>query len=580
MFSKALLLKSKKLPNKTGVYMFLNNKKVLYVGKSKKIKTRVSSYFQSDLKKDQLIISSSNDIKYLLVDSEEDSLFLENNLIKKHKPKYNLLLKDDKNFPWICIKNERFPRVFISRKKENNNDFYFGPYINNRILKKLLEIVFDFYPVRSCNFNLSKKNILSKKYTVCLDYHLKKCFGPCEGYQSEKDYYKNISSIKLLLEGRYSSFLKIIKKELEFCSKMLLFERCESLYNLINKINYLKSKSIIVSVKSIDLDCFYILKINNFYYINFIRIIEGSVLFINNYKFKNEFYFSEEDVLRSFIKKVFINYNSVSKNLISNINIDSFFNSRVFVPKRGYKKNILDLSKKNILEYIGSKNPKFDISILINLKKYLNLKNTPFIIHCFDISNLNGTNTTASCIVFKNGKPLKSEYRSYKLNSVFGPDDYLSLSEAVEKKYKKFKNIPDLIVIDGGKGQLNTVLEKFKKLNIIKKDIISIAKKEEIIFLSDNKKVVLNKKSEELKLIQYIRNEAHRFCLKHHRVLRNKNFINTELNNIKGIGNKTIFELLNNYKTLKNIKNCSKKDLIGFVGLKKGNIIYKHFNKK
>lgn len=578
MFSKALLLKSKKLPNKIGVYLFLNDKKVLYVGKSKKIRTRVKSYFKSDLKKNNLIVSYSNNIEFILVDNEEDALFLENNLIKKYKPKYNILLKDDKNFPWICIKNERFPRVFICRKKQNNSDFYFGPYFNNKVLKKLLEIVFDFYPVRSCNFNLSENNILSKKYKVCLDYHLKKCLGPCEGYQNEKDYDKNISSIKLLLEGRYYSFLKIIKKELDFCSKNLLFERCESLYNLIKKINYLKSKSVVVSVKNIDLDCFYILNINNFYYINFIRIIEGSVLFIKNYKIKKEIYFSEEDVLSGFIKKILINYNSLSKNLISNININFFKDFHFIVPKIGYKKTILELSKKNIIEYIGSKNSKFNFSVLVGLKKLLFLKNIPFFIHCFDVSNLNGTNTTASCVVFKNGYPLKSEYRSYKIKNVIGPDDYFSLSEAIEKKYKKFDYTPDLIIIDGGKGQLNTVLETFKKLNFIKKDIISIAKKEEIVFLENNKKVFLNKKSSELKLIQYIRDEAHRFCLKHHRIIRNKKFIKSDLNNIKGIGNKTIFQLLNNYKTLKNIKNCSKKELIDFIGIKKGNIIYKHFN--
>ena len=581
MLSSSLLLKSKNLPNKTGVYLFYKKKTVLYIGKSNNIKRRVASYFNSSSVKNNLLVSSATSIDYVLVSSEEDALFLENSLIKKHKPKYNVLLKDDKSFPWICIKNERFPRVFVSRKRTSDSDFYFGPYINKRFLNNLIDVVFDFYPVRSCAYNLSEKNIYSKKHKVCLDYHLKKCLGPCEGFQDEKSYNNSIFSIKLLLEGRYSSFLKKIKKELVYCTEKLLFERCDRLKKLINSVNYLKSKSVVVSNKKIDVDSFFIFSFNNYYYINFIRIIEGSIVYFNNYKFKNNGVFSESDVLIGFLKKTFVKYKFVSKNLICNINIGCFLNKKIIVPKRGYKKKILDFSYNNLLSFLEKSSSKNNIGVLKGLKELLFLKDIPFNIHCFDVSNLSGTNTTASCVVFKNGKPFKSDYRSFIIKKTTGIDDYLSLSEAVEKKYKKLKTIdyPNLIIIDGGKGQLKAVLNTLKKLNLKNLSVISIAKKEEIIYLNNFNKIILNKKNDCLKLIQFLRNEAHRFCLKHHRLIRNNNFIKSELNNINGLGPKTIFILLKKFKNLKNIKNTSEKDLINFLGYKKGSIVYNYFNK-
>ena len=580
MLKKSLLSKVKNLPNKTGVYLFMCGDVFLYIGKSNNIRSRVLSYFRAFSKKNEVLTSLSTGVDYFLVDNEKDALFLENNLIKKHKPRYNILLKDDKSFPWVCIKNERFPRVFITRKKTSDSDFYFGPYTSRRSLNELFSVIKDFYPIRSCNYSLSKKNIFSKKFSVCLDYHLKKCLGPCEGLQSEKDYNKKIFIIKSILEGRFSVVLRCLKKDLLMSSESLLFEKCEKIKNQINNIKSLKKKSVIVFNKNIDIDSFFIISLNNYSYINYIKIREGCVVYINNYKIKNPLFFDEKYILKNFIKSVFFNYKNISKNIISNILVSGFLNKKITVPKKGYKKNVLNLGFKNLVDFIKSNKSIKSFSLLSDLKKDLFLKKTPLIIDCFDVSNLCGTNTTASCVCFKNGKPFKSEYRSFIIKKTVGIDDYLSLSEAIEKKYNNFNNyIPDLIIVDGGKGQLKIVLKTLKKLNISGINVISIAKKNEIIYLNNFKEIILNNNNSSLKLIQFIRNEAHRFCLKHHRIRRNLSFISSELNNIKGVGNKTIFKLLNKFKSLNKIKYLSKDELVSFLGLKKGIIIYEHLKK-
>ena len=523
------------------------------------------------------VISSSFFVKYILTPSEEDALFLENNLIKKHQPKYNVLLKDGKSFPWLCVKNERFPRFFISRKKLNNSDFYFGPYVSKKLLNTFFRFITDLYPVRSCNFNLSKKNIVQKKYKVCLDYHLKKCLGPCEGLEKEKDYNIKISSIKNILGGRFSVVLKSLKGLLRVYSKNLLFEKAEIIKNQILAINKLKNKSVVVYNKSVNIDSFYILSVDNYAYINFIRIVEGSVLYLKNIKIKKDFGWSDSFVLESFIKKTFINYGFLSKIIISNIDVGFFLNRKIFFPKSGYKKDILNIGYINILEYI--KNDSSIKSFVLNdLKKVLSLKKIPLRIECFDISTLNGVNTVGSCVVFNNGVISKKEYKFYLLNNI-GNNDYLSIEKSIEKRYYNKLNIPDLIIIDGGKGQLNAALKALKKLNIDYIDIISIAKKEEFIFLKNLKKIVLNKKSDSLKMIQNIRNEAHNYCLKNHRILRNNKFLKSELNNIKGIGKNSIIKLYNKFKSIEKIKNSTKKELIDLLGNYKSNIIYKHFKK-
>ena len=577
MLKKSSLFKNviNLLPNKTGVYLFLNKKDVLYVGKSTNIKKRVVSYFKSTLEKHQLIISLSKDIKFFLVNSEDDALFLENTLIKKHQPKYNVLLKDDKSFPWLCIKNERFPRVFVSRKKYINSDFYFGPYTSKKTLTSLFSLIRDFYPVRTCNYILSNNNIVNGKYKVCLEYHLKNCLGPCVGFQKEEDYNKNINSIKNILEGKYSFVLKKLKKQLDLYSSKLLFEKCELIKNQIIALKKIKYKSVIVSNNNINIDCFYILSIKNCSYVSFIRVVEGSVVYLNNYRFINNLYYSDDLVLKSFIETVFFNYKNLNSCIISNIVFSNFLNKKIHVPKRGYKKKILDLSFKNILNYISTYNS--NINVLNKLKCDLLLKNIPFKIECFDVSTLMGTNTVSSCVVFKNGKPFKSGYRFFNHDN--NMDDYLCIENSIKIKYKKIikKELPDLIIIDGGKGHLNIASNILNKLNLSSIDVISIAKKEEIIYLKNLKKIILNNKSDSLKLIQFIRNEAHRFCLKKHILKRKNNFINSELNTINNIGQKTIIKLLKKFKSINNIKKLNKKELINYIGNYKGGIIYKHF---
>ena len=580
MLENSLLLKAKNIPNKVGVYLFLKNKSVLYIGKSTRIRSRVLSYFNSSTKKSELIIEGSDDLSFFLVDNEKDALFLENNLIKQHKPKYNILLRDDKSFPWLCIKNERFPRVFISRNKTNSNDFFYGPYVNRWLLKSLYEIIKDFYYVRSCNYFLSEKNIESKKYKVCLEYHLRKCLGPCVGFQGEKEYIKNIESVKSLLEGRFSFLLKKLKKDLAINSKNLLFEKCEELKKQIDSISLLKSKSIVVSNNNSDLFSFYIFSVNNYSYVNFINVVEGSIIYMKNYKLKNSGIFSDKHILKTFIKNSFVNYGKLSNNIISNIFIENFLELNVKNPKRGYKKSILDLGFKNILNYINIQSSDNFIGVLLCLKKDLNLKKIPFLIDCFDVSTLQGSNTTASCVCFKNGKPFKKNYKHFSIKNNNIIDDYLSISEAVKRRYINNNYFPDLIIIDGGKGHLKTVINILKDTRLKDINIISIAKKEEIIYLKNFKKLVLNKKSNSLKLIQKLRNEAHRFCLKHHRIKRKNNFIKTELNSITGLGEKTIFKLLNKYKSINKIKSLPEEKLIKFLGLKKGSLLYNYFNKQ
>ncbi len=569
--------KIKNIPNKIGVYLFLSKKKeVLYVGKSTRLKSRINSYFKSFSKKHKLLIINSFYVDFFLLESEEDALFLENNLIKKNQPKYNVLLKDDKSYPWICVKDERFPRVFISKKKHHNSDLYFGPFVNKKSLRILYDLITGLYKVRYCDYNLSEENISKKKYKVCLDYHIKKCFGPCVGYQKEDDYNRSIFSIKKILQGRYSFVLKSLKKQLKINSDNLNFEKCEIIKNQIFSLNKLKNKSFIISKKNIDVDCFYILLFKNNFYVNYIRVVEGCVVFIKNYKVFNKYFYTIDFVLNSFIKKIHLDFNSLFNNILSNISINVFLDVKTIVPKKGYKKNIIDFSKKNLLEFI--KKTYINIDFLNELKDLLFLKNIPFHIDCFDVSNLSGTNTTSSCVVFKNKKPCLKDYRSFIINNNNIINDYDSLSFAIKKKYKTLKNLPDLIIIDGGIGQLNAAIKTIKSLGFINVDIISIAKKNEIIYIENGSEIILSKKNKYLNYICFIRDEAHRFCLKHHRIKRKNNFINSELLKLNGIGEKTIFILLKSFKSINNIKKLPLNKIVDLIGYKKGIIIYNYFN--
>ena len=575
MKKKKLINIVSSFPNQNGVYLFYNTKKtVIYVGKAKFLRNRVLSYFKNKHLKQKKLVDEIFLIEYILVESEQDALFLENNLIKKNQPKYNVLLKDDKTYPWICLTNERFPRLFITRKK-NLNGLYFGPYISKKFLKNIYNLIEKYYPLRSCKYNLSEKNINSKKFNVCLEYHLKKCLGPCVGLQMEEDYNKNILSIKKILKGEYSFIFNDLKKKMDQAINNLLFEKADEIKNQLIDLKKLKQKTIIVGDKKISVDSIYIYSFKNNIYINFIRISEGAVVYVKNSKVKK--CWQKELILKRFIIYIYTEYGYLSKSIISNIASKNVMNKTIEVPKRGYKKSVLELGKKNIINFI--KGDVFEFETLEKMKEDFRLKKIPKHIECFDVSTLQGSNTIGSCVVFKNGKPSKKDYKYFNVGNLEKPDDYFSMKYIIKKRYEKKENLPDLIIVDGGKGQLSVLNNTLIYLKLKTIDTISIAKKNEIIYLKNFEKVVLNKKSKTLNIIKYLRDEAHRFCLKKHIKKREKKLINSELENIKGVGKESIIKLFKKFKSIKKIKETDKKNIIKLLGFKKGVLVFNYFNK-
>ena len=577
MLEKSLLLKAKNIPNTFGVYMFIDiNKSPIYVGKSNNLKTRVLSYFKKKTEKDELIIKHAVNIEYILVNNEKDAFLLENNLIKKYQPKYNILLKDDKNYPWLCISKDTFPKVFIVRNKINQNNLYFGPFLSYKKTVDLLNTIKKVFPVINCSY--VKNNKLSKKNSICLSCQISKCYGPCTSYFSKKDYDKVIESIKRLLRGNFNKLIKDLSLELNNYSNKLMFEKAEIIKNQIIALRTIKHKSIIISSKNVNIDSFYVIQRKNIVYINFIRVIEGSVYFMKNIESLNEKNWDLIYFLDRFISNIYVDFGFISKDIISNIHINDFLGRTVIIPKSGYKKNLLDLGLRNIINFINRKNES-NYNNLIQLKDDLKIKKTPFHIECFDISHLKGKYTIGSCVVFKNGKPSKKDYRFFNIKSFEGINDYLAIEEVLNRRYTKLKKLPDLVVIDGGKGQLTSAKKIINKLKIKNLEFISIAKKEEIIYKENGAEIILDKKSNSLKLIQFLRDEAHRFCLKNHRKKREKSFIKTELDSVPGIGHLTVKKLLKQFKSTKKMKMLGKEELISFIGKSKGLKVYEYLKK-
>ena len=584
------------LPGKPGIYQFFDNTgKIIYIGKAKNLKKRVSSYFskQHDSRKTALLVRNIADIKHLVVETEQDALLLENNLIKKYQPRYNIRLKDDKSYPWICIKNEPFPRVFKTRNLIKDGSKYFGPYTSIYTVRTLLELFKSEYKLRTCNYQLTNENIQSGKYKVCLEYHIGNCKGPCEGLVSAEKYNQGIEDITNILKGNISGVIKHLEQRMDEMASEMNFEEAHEIKEKYESLKRYQSKSTVVSPTISDVDVFTIDQDDKFAYINYLKVIKGAIIQTFTLEIKKSLDESSEELLLAGIvdirQKIFSNANEILVPFLP----DQQLNDVVFkVPQRGDKKKLLDLSYRNARYFrlekdkqLVQKNPKIrEERILNTIKTDLHLAELPRRIECFDNSNLQGSNPVAACVVFKNAKPRKKEYRHYNIKTVTGPNDYASMEEVVYRRYKRLLNenqpLPQLVVIDGGKGQLSSAVKALEKLNL--KGVISIigiAKRlEEIYFPGDSVPLYINKNSETLKVIQQLRDEAHRFGITFHRQKRSKSMTDSELLHIPGIGEKTAQKLLRDFKSVKNIKDAPQDSLIKSVGNKKATILFQYFH--
>jgi len=588
----------KNLPKKPGVYQFFNFKgEIIYIGKAKNLYNRVKSYFSSDIKslKNEILVKNIAYIKYILVESESDAFLLENNLIKEYKPRYNVLLKDDKTFPWICIKNEFFPRVFYTRTYLSDKSDYFGPYTSVVMVKTLLELIRQLYKLRTCNLKLDPIDIVKGKYQKCLEFHLENCKGPCEGLQSSEDYNTSLSEIREILKGNLYQVINHLTILMKRFSNQLLFEEAQIVKHKIDILEKFKAKSTIVNPKISNVDVIYIICEEDKSYVNFFKVINGSIIQAHNLEIINKLQEAKEELLSYIIYNLRKRFNSEAKEIIVPFKPDSLIQGiKITIPKQGDKKKLLDLSRKNVLSFrndiLNERNSQQDNSksnnILESIKKDLRLKITPDHIECFDISNIQGKINVASCIVYIAGKPKKSEYRHFNIQTVIGANDYASMAEVIYRRYSRMiseqKALPDLIIIDGGKGQLNAALNSIRQLDIGKEiAIISIAKRlEEIYIPNDPVPLYLNKNSPSLRLIQQIRDEAHRFGITFHRSKRSASFITSELLTIPGIGEKSVVKILSTVDSITDLKNMTLTELINLAGKKAGIIIFNHFHKE
>lgn len=583
------------LPNSPGVYQFYDKEeKILYVGKAKNLKKRVSSYFNKthDNGKTKVLVKKIVYIKHIVVDTESDALLLENNLIKKYKPRYNVLLKDDKTYPWICIKNERFPRVFYTRNLIKDGSEYFGPYTNMKTVRVLLDLIKSVYPLRTCNYDLSAEKINAHKYKVCLEYHLGNCKGPCEGYQTTEEYQRQIVEIKDILKGNFKSSLHYFKTQMKFLASEMRFEEAQDFKEKIEVLENYQAKTTIVNPKINNVDVFSIISDESYAYINFLQLSHGAIIRSHTLELKKKLNETDEELLQLGIIEIRQRFKSHSRELYLPFPVTVDRNLKVTIPKLGDKKRILELSERNAKYFRMERFKQLKVTdpdrhtnrIMAQMKKDLRLSEEPRHIECFDNSNIQGTNPVAACVVFKNGKPAKKEYRHYNIKTVVGPDDFASMEEVVFRRYKRLleeeQPLPQLIVIDGGKGQLSSALKSLDALELRGKiAIIGIAKRlEEIYFPGDSIPLYLDKKSESLKIVQQLRNEAHRFGITFHRKKRSNAAINSELEEIEGVGEKTATDLLKSFKSVKRIKEASIEKLAEVVGMSKAQKIYNTFH--
>lgn len=595
MASTELTLQIQSLPENPGVYQYYDKEgKILYVGKAKNLRKRVSSYFNKihDTARTNVMVKKIVTIKHIVVPSETDALLLENNLIKKYQPRYNVLLRDDKSYPWICIKKEPFSRIFSTRRMVKDGSDYFGPYTSFKTVHTILDLIKELYPLRTCNYDLSEKNIDSGKFKVCLEYHIGNCKGPCEGHESLKNYQSEVEAIREILKGNFKESLKDFKEKMFLLASEMHFEEAQKLKEKIEVLENYQSRSMVANPKINNIDVFSIVSDEGAAYVNFLQIAHGSIIRSHTLELKKKLDESDEELLELAIVELRERFKLLSREIIVPFPVEVGKNVKVTVPQLGDKKQILELSIRNAKFYRMDQLKQLQIvdpdrhtnRIMGQMKKDLRLPVEPRHIECFDNSNIQGTNPVAACVVFKDGKPSKKDYRHFNIKTVEGPDDFASMEEVVYRRYKRLLDenepLPQLIIIDGGKGQLSSALKSLEALDLRGKiAIIGIAKRlEELFYPGDSAPLYLDKKSETLKVIQYLRNEAHRFGITHHRDRRSKTALNSSMETIPGIGEKTMQALILHFKSVKRLKLATEKEIAEVIGVSKAKKIFNFYN--
>jgi excinuclease ABC subunit C len=585
------------LPDKPGVYRYLDKEgKVIYVGKAKNLKKRVLSYFTKTRQsgKLRLLVKKIADIKFVVTDTESDALLLENNLIKKYQPRYNIQLKDDKSFPWICIKNEPFPRVFPTRNPVKDGSEYYGPYTSVKMMRSLLDIIKQLYPLRTCKLNLPKKNIEKGKFKVCLEYHIGNCKAPCVGRQSEEEYNRQIDQVRAIIKGNISDIIKELRSLMfDFAGKME-FEQAQMIKEKIEILENHQSRSTIVNPKINNVDVISIVDEEELAWVNWLKVVNGSIVQAHSVEVKKKLNESPQELLLLTLTDFRQRFESRSPEIIvpfmPGVDLPGV---KFTVPKRGDKKQLLDLSYRNAMFYRMERNKQRELvdpdrharRIMQTMKKDLRMKETPEVIECFDNSNFQGDEPVAAMVQFVKARPNKKEYRHFNIKTVEGPNDFASMEEIIDRRYGRLlrenKPLPQLIVVDGGKGQLSSAVKSLKKLGLFGKvTIIGIAKKlEELYFPGDPVPLYLDKTSETLKVIQQLRDEAHRFGITHHRKRRDKKTVKSELTEIEGVGFATAQKLLRKFKSVKKIREASLEELAETVGKAKALTVFEYFKK-
>jgi excinuclease ABC subunit C len=589
----------KNLPHKPGVYQYFDDKnRIIYVGKAKDLRKRVSSYFakiNSISGKVQMLVRRIADIRYIVVETEQDALLLENNLIKKYQPHYNVALKDDKTYPWICIKNEPFPRIFPTRHVIRDGSTYFGPYANGRLMHTLLDLSRQLYPLRNCSLNLTEKNIRAGKFRVCLEFHIGNCKGPCEGYQSAEDYDISISAIKEIIRGNITMVAKQLRELMMSYAAAQEFEKAHFVKEKLALLDKYQSKSTVVNPTINNVDVFSIIPSGMNAYVNFMKVMNGAIIQVHTVELVKKLDEPPEELLSLAITEIRQRFESVSPEIIVPFKMDYEIPGVHFtVPRIGDKKKLLELSERNVKYYQLEKEKQKELvdpehkvrRILDTMMKDLRMTEMPEHIECFDNSNIQGDNPVAAMVCFKNARPDKSEYRHFNIKTVEGPNDFASMEEIIFRRYRRLvdeeKPLPQLIIVDGGKGQLSAALKSLKKLGLTgRMTVIGIAKKlEEIYYPNDPLPMYLDKKSETLRIIQQMRDEAHRFGITHHRRRREKASISPQLMEIPGIGFTYNQKLLWKFKSVKNIKLATSEALQAVIGKIKGKAVYDYFQEE